>query len=85
MTTQFIRIVDQRQSRKPNYFKAMSTPVVLFAMLFGPGLLAGSTAMQWAGFVVLLAMLFVTLISIIGDSMTIEEAREKLQELDRKG
>lgn len=56
----------------------------LFAVLFGPGLLADSPAMQWAGFFLLIVYLFLTFLVFVADTLTIEEARAKLDELEAK-
>lgn len=79
-----IRIVDARQSKEPTRAKAFIMTALFFAALFGPGVLADSAAMQWAGFVVLLVMIFLMMVAWNAKKMTIEEAREELNKLEAK-
>ena len=53
-------------------------------ILFGPGLLTGSTAMQWSGFLILLVGIFVALVKSTHENLTIDEARKRLDELEAK-
>lgn len=55
------------------------------AILFIPGLLANSAAMQWAAFVVLLFMMLLLSVVLMADTMTLDEAQDELNRLrDRK-
>ena len=53
--------------------------------IIGVGILADSPAMQWSGFVFLFLILFAAAISMAEKTLTIEEARAKLDELEREG
>lgn len=76
-----VLISDQRS--RPSYTKAFIGQVLLLSMLFGPGLLFDSPAMQWAGFMFLLLIGVSWIIALHSESkfLTIEEAKEKLNEL----
>ncbi len=76
-----ISIIDYRQSKKPPAFKSLAMVCVVAAMFFGPGLLAGSAAMQWAGFAVLVILGLITLAGLDRERLTIEEARARLDAL----
>lgn len=54
------------------------------AILFGPGLLADSAAMQWSGFLILIAGFFAEMIKSTREKLTIDEARKRLDELEAK-
>ncbi|SDR08171.1 hypothetical protein [Pseudovibrio sp. Tun.PSC04-5.I4] len=84
MTDIRITIIDSSQSRKPPVPKQLAVIFVVLSALFGPGLLAGNVAMQWAGFCVCVLMFAATVKANVGDRMTIEDAREKLEALDAK-
>ena len=84
-TTHQIVIVDQRQSRTGGELVKLVRAVALFAVLFVPGILADSAAMQWAGFVILLTFCLMALASYASPKMTIPEARQKLRDLEREG
>lgn len=82
MTKITIRLVDERQSRRRSFKRALIGIIGIPAILFGPGLIADSAAMQWAGFV-----MFITLIAIAAtiwddERMTIKEARRKLDKME---
>lgn len=79
-----IRIIDDGQSRKPNFTRRLWNAIMLGSVLFAPGLLAGSAAMQWAGFVVLLFLVFMSIYVATIHSFTIEEARKFLDHLEKK-
>lgn len=78
-----ISIVDARQSKKPSIPLVIWRAVATAAILFGPGLLANSAAMQWAGFVVLLCFLLLVLIGYNNERLTISEARKRLDKLEQ--
>lgn len=78
-----IRIIDDGQSRRPSIIRRV-VPIASFcAFLFGPALLFDSAAMQWAGFVITfvcgVAMIFAS-----ADGVTVAEAREKLDRVERE-
>lgn len=75
-----IRISDDRKQRP--LWQRFLTGGAFVAVIFGPGLLADSAAMQWAGFVFLIAMLLLLPFSADYKSMTISEARKRLDELE---
>ncbi|MDD7908530.1 hypothetical protein PUV47_01265 [Pseudovibrio exalbescens] len=80
-----ITIIDDAQSRKPSLFRQFAVIAFFVAILFGPGLLANSAAMQWAGFIVCLILVSAAMKIRAGDRMTLHEARRKLEELEAKG
>jgi len=81
-TTHTIRIVDKRQTKRPRLWHQLLFTFLMPLLLFGPGIAAGSPAMQWAGFVILLIFISVAFLSWLDDFMTIEEARQKLDQLE---
>lgn len=77
-----IRIIDAT-NRWP-MFRSIVINASIVASLFGPGLLFGSAAMQWAGFVfwVVLVVLSAVALSQQFRAMTLEGARAKLDEIE---
>lgn len=75
-----IEITDGRG--KPPFWLALLRVSCFAAVMFGPGLVAGSAAMQWAGFVVLIVLL--GLVLTFGHKrewLTLEQAKQKLSEM----
>lgn len=64
--------------------KGIFAAVGIAAVFFGPGILADSAAMQWAGFVLLIALIGVVIMAWDHPRLTIAEARKKLDELEAK-
>lgn len=79
-----IRIHVYVHGKKPAPFWLSLLRLLGFSsVLFGPGILLESAAMQWAGFVVLLVVSFLLLITTAGnEAMTIQQARKKLDDLE---
>ena len=76
-----IHIESTDRKRQP-FWLSVAKSAVFAAVLFGPGLVAGSAAMQWAGFAVMLTYCFVALVAASAEAMTIDEARKKLDEME---
>lgn len=69
--------------KPPPFWHSMLRLVGLASVLFGPGILLESTAMQWAGFIVLLVVSFLLLVTVASsEAMTIQQARKKLDDLE---
>lgn len=75
-----IHIESPDRKRQPFWLSVVKS-AVFAAVLFGPGLVADSAAMQWAGFAVMLTYCFVALVAASAEGMTIDEARKKLDEM----
>lgn len=78
-----IRIIDARQSRGPRAWRRYMNAAATAGILFGPGVLIDSAAMQWAGFVILMVLLGLVFAGHYESSLTLEEARKKLDDLER--
>lgn len=81
-TSHTIRIVDARQSKQPNIFRMLVAWIVLPGALFWPGLVAGSAAMQWAGFVFFLILTVVFVGRFVDEFKTPDEARKLIDEIE---
>lgn len=76
-----IEIIDGRG--KPPVWLAVFRVLCIASALFGPGLLIGSAAMQWAGFVVLIVFLMLALNSLSNKEwLTLDQAKRKLDEMN---
>lgn len=84
MDTMKITIIDARQSRRPSMWRGVAITLAMPTVFFGPGILTGSGAMQWAGFVLFMCLAGLTAIVIAENRkrLTISEARQKLDELE---
>lgn len=84
--TQRIIIVDRSWKVRPLWRRVLSW-VLLVSIVFGPGLLADSAAMQWAGFVLMLFVMGCIAVDEArkSETMTIAEARSVLDELESTG
>ncbi|AZV77879.1 hypothetical protein EBB79_08210 [Parasedimentitalea marina] len=78
-----IKVIDHRHKHVPMWLVILQW-LILVAILFGPGVLVDSTAMQWAGFIVFLAGAFLCLLGSTNEKLTIEQARTRLDELEAK-
>lgn len=81
-TTHTIRIVDDRQSKKPNWLKALAVWLLVPGAVFWPGLITGSSAMQWGGFVLMMIFIFICLGRWIDEFRTPDEARKRIAEIE---
>ena len=84
--TQRIIIVDRSWKVRPLWKRVLSW-VLLVSIVFGPGLLADSAAMRWAGFVLMLFILGCIAVAEAQrpDTVTIAEARAVLDAIESKG
>lgn len=62
------------------------TPIILIAVLFGPGLVFDSSAMQWAGFIILIFFAFGVMVNMVEarKEMSLDEAEARLREIRAK-
>ena len=80
------------QDKRPSFARFLfmwgATCAVPAIVLFAPGVIVNSPAMQWAGFIVVLFCMCCFLGALIwllsSDWMTIEEAKQKLVEIEQK-
>lgn len=79
MSTTRITITDSRG----NPWGRLVRSLTIIAAVFGPGILFGSSAMQWAGFTIL-AVFAISLASNTSKTMTIDEAIDYLRKMDHK-
>lgn len=83
-TPEPVRItIVQKDPNLSTGWKQMRNNLILSACVFGPGLLADSAAMQWAGFVLYAALSFAVLVYAIHNHklMTLTEAQAKLDKI----
>ncbi|RWR28836.1 hypothetical protein D2T31_12040 [Sinirhodobacter populi] len=76
-----IKITSGDRTEKPPFWKGVRNGLVFFGMLFGPGIIADSPAMQWAGFSILVMIFALALIHEATSWMTVEEAEKKIAEI----
>ena len=76
------RIIDARQSKRQSLWRTAVLLTCGPGALFWPGLLAGSAPMQWAGFALLMVFVVMLFIASTAVSVTIEEARRKLDAME---
>ncbi len=81
-----IRIIDSRQKTKGvvKWIQTSGALALLSGILFGPGILVDSAAMQWAGFCLFLLLCTFAANAWNDMPMTIDEARKKLDELEKR-
>ncbi len=77
-----IRIVDQRPGFTAQLAKTVAAIATMVGVFWGPGLLLDSAAMQWAGFIAFWGLVAFAVSRWNDLSMTIQEARAKLDELE---
>lgn len=78
MTQTTIRVVTTQKWKPANYFRA----IIFIMLLIVPGVLLKSAAMEWLGFfVIILSAVSIALVNS-PKTMTIAEARLKLDELE---
>lgn len=77
-----IRIVDSRQSKRPSWFSAFAVCILIPGALFWPGVLTGSAAMQWAGFIAFILITFAMLGKWTDEFLTCDEARNRIDEIE---
>jgi hypothetical protein len=75
-------LVDSTGSRLERIVTRIATNTVCAAVVFVPGLLADSAAMQWAGFVFYAAMALGTLVVFVSDHKTADEIRAELDKIE---
>jgi uncharacterized membrane protein len=76
-----IRIIDHRKNMVAKRVAGLVYAALIASVLFGPGLLVGSAAMQWAGFVILMVLICGVIAAADHDRMTVDEAINKLQKM----
>ncbi len=81
-TTHTIRIVDARQSKHPNFWRVLAIWAVVPGSVFWPGLITGSAAMQWAGFVLLMVFTMLAIGRWFDEYKTPTEARKRIEEIE---
>lgn len=74
-------VADSNQKRQP-LWRPLCRSLAFTMTLFGPGLIFDSAAMQWAGFVVLLALAGMTVVQAETEWLTIDQARRRLDGLE---
>jgi hypothetical protein len=75
-------LVDSTGSRLERIAAKIATNTVCAAIVFAPGLLADSAAMQRAGFVFYAALSLGSLVIIVGDHKTADEIRAELDKIE---
>lgn len=82
--TQEVKIWIKDNRDMPPFWQRIAQVCIATAILFGPGILADSAAMQWAGFLLFLAALAMALFGKDFEAMTISKAKERLAEIEAK-
>ncbi len=77
-----IRIIDARQPKKPRLWWNLLVWVTVPGGLFWPGILAGSAAMQWAGFILFLLFTVICIARWLDEFKTPEEARKLIDKIE---
>ncbi|MEQ8292510.1 MAG: hypothetical protein RIA08_09910 [Roseovarius sp.] len=78
-----IRIIDNTHKGKPSIWRQTGQVLLLSGILFGPGILADSTAMQWAGFALFLVLALFCLDAWNDSFLTPDKARQKIDEIEK--
>lgn len=78
MTEITIKIQTVQKWKPANYFRA----IIFILLLIVPGVLLKSTAMEWLGFFIVILLAVSLALTNTQKSMTIAEARLKLDELE---
>ena len=79
-----ILITDNRGSPTWRYIRQILSTGVTFSLLFGPGVYAGSNAMQWAGFIILMVMVVALIAASNNNYLPIEDAQKKIDEIKNR-
>ncbi|AHD09984.1 hypothetical protein PhaeoP75_02278 [Phaeobacter gallaeciensis] len=77
------RIIDSRHKHVPLWLGVLRWSIFA-SIVFAPGLLVESDAMQWAGFVVILGGVQIAVLGSTSEELTIEQARLRLDEIEAK-
>lgn len=78
------RIIDNTTSRRePSLWRQTVLVVLMSGIFFGPGILADSAAMQWAGFVLFIIMVLICALAWTDEYLTPKQAREKIDAIEK--
>lgn len=81
-TSHTIRIVDARQSKRPNVIYPIAFIVLGPGALMWPGAVLDSSAMQWAGYILFLVFILMFTSRWLDEFCTPDEARKKIDEIE---